>query len=102
MTQFLLQIYRKDGVFPPFVSGAQSASKKKEDLNPKASFLVGLNRQRSATSTVRAEIITELILKRAGPVIFKNLLLELIAYRPIPVICRARGPSSLKITENDN
>ena len=41
--------------------------------------------------TVRAEIIAELILKRPGPVIFKTLLLELIAYRPIPVICRARG-----------
>ena len=27
-------------------------------------------------STVRAEIITELILKRAGPVIFKTFLLE--------------------------
>ena len=41
--------------------------------------------------TVRAEIITELILKRAGPVIFKTFLLELIAVRPIPVICPARG-----------
>ena len=41
--------------------------------------------------TVRAEIITELILKRAGPVIFKTFLLELIAFRPIPVICPARG-----------
>ena len=43
-------------------------------------------------NTVRAEIITELILKRAGPVIFKAfLLLELIAFGPIPVICPARG-----------
>ena len=50
--------------------------------------------------TVRAEIITEFILKRAGPVIFKTLLLELIAYRPIPVICRARGEKP-EITEND-
>ena len=41
--------------------------------------------------TVRAEMITELILKRAGPVIFKTFLLELIAFRPIPVICTARG-----------
>ena len=41
--------------------------------------------------TVRAEIITELILKRVGPVIFKTFLLELIAFRPIPVICPARG-----------
>ena len=41
--------------------------------------------------TVRAEIITELILKRAGPVIFKTFLLELIAFRSIPVICPARG-----------
>ena len=39
----------------------------------------------------RAEIITELILKRACPVIFKTFLLELIAFRPIPVICPARG-----------
>ena len=42
------------------------------------------------TLTVSAEIITELILKRAGPVIFKTFLLELIAFRPIPVICPAR------------
>ena len=42
-------------------------------------------------STVRAEIIAELILKRAGPVIFKTFLLELIAFRPIPVICPAGG-----------
>ena len=41
--------------------------------------------------TVRAEIVTELILKRVGPVIFKTFLLELIAFRPIPVICPARG-----------
>ena len=41
--------------------------------------------------TVRAEIIAELILKRAGPVIFKTFVLELIAFRPIPVICPARG-----------
>ena len=41
-------------------------------------------------TTVRAEIITELILKRAGPVIFKTFSLELIAFRPIPVICPAR------------
>ena len=40
--------------------------------------------------TVCAESITELILKRAGPVIFKTLLLELTAFRPIPVICPAR------------
>ena len=47
------------------------------------------------THTACAEIITELILKsilkRAGPVIFKTFLLELIAFRPIPVICPARG-----------
>ena len=41
--------------------------------------------------TVRVEIITELILKRAGPVIFKTFLLELIVFRPIPVVCPARG-----------
>ena len=42
-------------------------------------------------NTVRAEIITELIPKRAGPVIFKTFLLELIAFRLIPVISAARG-----------
>ena len=41
-------------------------------------------------SAVRAEIITELIPERAGPVIFKTFLLELIAVRPIPVISPAR------------
>ena len=41
-------------------------------------------------TTVRAEIITELIPRRAGPVIFQTFLLELIAFRPIPVICPAR------------
>ena len=41
-------------------------------------------------NTVRAEIITELIPKRAGPVILKTFLLELIAFRLIPVICPAR------------
>ena len=46
------------------------------------------------TCTVRAEIITELILKRAGPVIFKTFLLKLISCRPIPVICPARGVKS--------
>ena len=47
--------------------------------------------ENSRLTTVRAEIITELILKRADPVIFKTFLLELIAFRPIPVICPARG-----------
>ena len=37
-------------------------------------------------NTVRAEIITELILERAGPVIFKTFLLALKAFRLIPVI----------------
>ena len=40
--------------------------------------------------TVRAKIITELILERAGPVIFKTFLLKLIALRLIPVISPAR------------
>ena len=40
--------------------------------------------------TVRAEIITELILERAGQVIFKTFLLKLIAFTPIPVIFPAR------------
>ena len=40
--------------------------------------------------TVHAENITELIPKRAGPIIFKTFLLELIAFSLIPVICPAR------------
>ena len=52
----------------------------------------GLHKQiNSRKNTVRAEIITELILKRAGPIIFKTFLLESIAFRPIPVICPPRG-----------
>ena len=49
-------------------------------------------------ATVRAKLITELMLERAGPIIFKALLPELIiALRLIPVICPARR-ASLKIT----
>ena len=44
----------------------------------------------NALFTVRAEIITELISERVGPVIFQNFLLELIAFRLIPVISPAR------------
>ena len=51
--------------------------------------------------TVRAEIITELILERAGPVIFKTFLLELMALRLIPIIS-LQEEESLKITGNDN
>ena len=42
--------------------------------------------------TLRAEMVTELILERAGPVIFNTFLLELIAVAVglIPVICPAR------------
>ena len=40
--------------------------------------------------TVRAEISTEFIVERAGPVIFETFLLEFIACRLIPVICLAR------------
>ena len=40
--------------------------------------------------TVRAGIITELVLERAGPVILRTFLLEFIAFRLIPVICPAR------------
>ena len=50
--------------------------------NSETSKSVNVNRN---LITVRAEIITELILKRAGPVIFKIFFLELIAFRPIPV-----------------
>ena len=41
--------------------------------------------------TVRAESITEFILERAGPAIFKTFSLELRAFRLIPVICPGRG-----------
>ena len=40
--------------------------------------------------TVRVETITELILKMADRLIFMTFLLELIAFRPTPVICPAR------------
>ena len=52
-------------------------------------------------STVRAEIITELVLERAGPVTCKTVLLELIAFRLILVIF-LQEEESLKITGNDN
>ena len=40
----------------------------------------------SLSTTVRAEIITELILARADPTIFKTFLLELMAFRRISAI----------------
>ena len=40
--------------------------------------------------TVRAKNITESILERVGPAIFKTFLLKLITFRPIPVISPAR------------
>ena len=42
-----------------------------------------------STNTIRAEIVTESILKRSGPIIFETFLLELNAFRLIPVICSA-------------
>ena len=39
--------------------------------------------------TVRAKIIIELILERAGSVNLKTFILELIAFSLIPVICSA-------------
>ena len=45
-------------------------------------------------------MITELILEKAGPVILKTFLLELVAFRQIPVIFLQE--ESLKITGNDN
>ena len=47
---------------------------------PRDSFLI----------PVRAEIIAEVILERACPIIFKTFLLEVIAVRLIPVICPVR------------
>ena len=58
---------------------------------PLSGFLAATRSRIETLTTVRAKINTELILKRAGPVIFKNFLLELIAFRPIPVISPARG-----------
>ena len=40
-------------------------------------------------ATVRAKVITQLILDSAGPAILKTFLLELIGFRPIPVIYSA-------------
>ena len=51
-------------------------------------------------NTVRAEIITELILERAGPDNFKTFILELKAFRLIPVIF-LQEERRLKITGND-
>ena len=48
--------------------------------------------------TVCAEIITELILERAGPVIFRTFLSELEPFRLIPVIFPVRRA---KAPEND-
>ena len=42
------------------------------------------------TNAVRAEIVTELIPERVGPIIFNSFLLELITFTPVPVICTAR------------
>ena len=50
-------------------------------------------------SNTGGEIITELILKRAGPVIFNTFLLELLAFRPIPVICLAGLETILNSTQ---
>ena len=51
----------------------------------------GLLEKGSFQNTVRAEIITELNLERAGPVIFKTFLLKIMAFRRIPVIsCKKR------------
>ena len=57
--------------------------------------------ERGYPTTVRAEIITELILERAGPVIFKTVLLELVAFRLIPVNF-LQEEASLKTTGNDS
>ena len=48
-----------------------------------------------------SEIITELILERAGPAISKTFLLELISVRLVPVIF-LQDERSLKITGKDN
>ena len=50
-------------------------------------------------STVRAEIIAELILEGVGPIIYSTFLLELIAFRLIPL---GSPKKALKITGNDN
>ena len=45
----------------------------------------------SAQIHVRAETITEVILERAGPIMFKAFLLEFTAFRLIPVTCPVTG-----------
>ena len=45
---------------------------------------------RQKKSTVHAETSSELILERAGLVVFKTALLELTAFRLIPAICPVR------------
>ena len=47
-------------------------------------------RPRLRRHTVRTEIISEIILERASPVIFETSLLELVPFRLIPIICPAR------------
>ena len=49
---------------------------------------------RFSLNTVCAKAMTELILERVGPLLFKIFLLESLAFRPTPVIC----PASLKST----
>ena len=48
-------------------------------------------------TTVRTEMITELILESAGPVVFKTVLLELIAFRLIPVIFCKKSKARKKL-----
>ena len=57
---------------------------------PEKQHMSGMQLPQCLFATVGAEIITELILERASPVIFKSLLLELMAFRLIPVIGPAR------------
>ena len=58
---------------------------------PPSALILGTAKNATVIHTVRAEISTESILERAGQVIFKTFLLELIVFRPIPVLSPARG-----------
>ena len=42
--------------------------------------------------------ITELILERAGPILFKTFSLKFIAFRLIPAMCPARQAKTKEIT----
>ena len=78
---------------------------KKRPNNKNRTAHLGIEQRFSAIlSTVLAKTTTESILERAGPVISRTFLLELIAFRPIPVIGPASPARGVRpqTTGNDN